>query len=259
MSEPTQAMQKGPTEGTLKWYLQQPAYKERFNQMLGERASQFMASIINTASAKNFEGVEPRSILAAAAVAATLNLPIDKNLGFAWIIPYKNMATFQIGYKGYIQLALRSCQYAGMNAVTVNAEALAGYDAIGDPIIDWGKLDETKPAVGYAFAWRLTTGFTKIAYWSKEKMVAHAERYSQAYRAGRKDSPWFTNFDMMALKTLIGNSLRKWGILSIEMQTALERDQSAAIDIEASPIYVDNEQNGDSHAMREMGDEDDLP
>lgn len=258
MSEPTQAMQR--TKGTLKDLLSQPAYKERFNAMLGERAPQFMASLINVASGKSFANVEPRSIIAAAAVAATLNLPIDKNLGFAWVIPYGNLASFQIGYKGYIQLALRSCQYAGMNAVTVNQEALGGFDAIGDPIIIWDKLDETKPAIGYAFAWRLTTGFTKVVYWSREKMEAHAKKYSQAYRAGRKDSPWFSNFDIMALKTVIGNALRRWGILSTEMQTALERDQSAAMDIESSPIYVDNDHNGGSHEHeREMGDETDLP
>jgi recombination protein RecT len=172
-----------------------------------------------------------------------LDLPIDKNLGFAWIIPYGELAQFQIGYKGYVQLALRSGRYAGMNAVKVNAEALGGFDQIGDPLIKWDQLDETKEAIGYAFAWRLTTGFTKVVYWPKKAVEAHAQKYSQAYRAKKKDSPWFGEFDKMALKTLITISLKRWGIMSVEdrFQLAFERDQSAAIDIDATPIYPDNE------------------
>lgn len=246
MAEAKQELQTttGPKEGSLKWFLEQPGYKNRFNQLLGERAPQFVASLINIAgSQRAFEKVAPPSIIAAGAVAATLDLPIDKNFGFAWIIPYGGVAQFQIGYKGWVQLALRSGRYEGMNAVCVNAEALGGYDNIGDPLIKWDKLDETKPAVGYAFAWRLTTGFTKIVYWPKEKVEAHAKRYSQAYKAGKRDSPWFTDFDKMALKTLVTNSIRRWGIVSVDdrMQQALARDQSAAIDIDAEPYYPDNE------------------
>jgi len=246
MAEAKQELQvvSGPREGSLKWFLEQPGYKNRFNQLLGERAPQFVASLINIAgSQKAFEKVAPPSIIAAGAVAATLDLPIDKNFGFAWIIPYGGVAQFQIGYKGWVQLALRSGRYSGMNAVCVNAEALGGYDDIGDPLIKWEKLDETKPAVGYAFAWRLTTGFTKIVYWPKEKVEAHAKRYSQAYKAGKKDSPWFSDFDKMALKTLVTNAIRRWGIVSVDdrMQQALSRDQSAAIDIDAEPFYPDND------------------
>ncbi len=243
MAETSQALERGPKEKNLRWYLEQPAYKERFNAMLGERAPQFMASIINIASSQNFRNVEPTSILSAAAVAATLDLPIDKNLGFAWIIPYKNLAQFQIGWKGIVQLALRSGQYSGINAFKVNAEALGGYDNIGDPIILWEHLDKTKQAAGYAFAWRLNSGFSKIVYWSKKEVEAHAARYSQAFKAGRKDSPWFSDFDKMALKTVVMNALRSWGVLSVEMRQAAVLDQSAAIDIDAREIYPDNDGN----------------
>lgn len=243
MSETQTALQQtnGPREGTLKWYLDQPGYRRRFEQMLGKRASQFCASIINVASSKSFERVQPQSVIAAAAVAATLDLPIEKSLGFAWVIPYGNMAQFQIGWKGIVQLALRSGQYTGMNAFVVNREALGGFNEIGDPIILWENLDETKEAVGYAFAWKLVGGFSKIVYWSKKKIEAHARKYSQAFKAGRKDSSWFTDFDKMALKTVIMNSLRSWGILSVELRQAVELDQTAAIDIDAEPVYLDNE------------------
>lgn len=241
-----QALQVQPK--SLRWYLEDPAagYQARLNQLLGERMPQFCSSLVNLASSsKQFRMVRPTSIITAGVIAATLDLPIDKNLGFAWIVPYGQVAQFQIGYKGYVQLALRSGRYAGMNAVLVNAEALGGYDQIGDPLIKWELLDETKPAVGYAFAWRLTSGFSKIVYWPKSKVEAHAQRYSQAYKQKKQDSPWFTNFDQMALKTLITNALRRWGIMSVEdrgLQLALERDQSAAIDIDAVPIYPDNDE-----------------
>lgn len=232
-------------KGSLRWYLEnaESPYNARLQQLLGQRAPQFCASLISLVnSSSQFDKVRPQSIISAGVVAATLDLPVDRNLGFAWIIPYGELAQFQIGYKGFVQLALRSGRYAGMNAVTVNAEALGGYDEIGDPLIKWDQLDETKEAVGYAFAWRLTSGFTKIVYWPKHKVEAHAQRYSQAYKKGKKDSPWVTHFDQMALKTLIQMSLKKWGIMSVEdraLQVAFTRDQSAAIDVEATPIYPD--------------------
>lgn len=237
----------------LRWYLEdaESGYRTRLQQMMGsKRAPQFFSSVMNLANTSaKFKEVEPRSIIAAAVIAATLDLPIDRNMGFAWIIPYGKLAQFQIGYKGWIQLALRSGKYAGMNAVIVNEDAWQGWDMIGDPVIRWDLIDKTKPAIGYCFAWRLTTGFTKMVYWSKEQVEAHASRYSQAYKQKKKDSPWFTHFDEMGLKTVISNALRRWGIMSVEyqeLQIAYERDQSAAIDIDATPIYPDNDEYTDA-------------
>ena len=223
---------------TLQSLLRQDAYRKRFEQVLSDRAPQFISSILSLGA--TMPDVEPRSILASAAIAASLNLPIDKNLGFAWIIPYRKgdrkLASYQMGYKGYIQLALRTSQYARMNAKTVNAEALNGYDNVGEPVIDWTKLDETKPVVGYVFAFRLVNGFTKTAFWTKSKVEAHAKRYSQSYRGGY-DSPWKSDFDAMALKTVISNELRHWGILSVEMQSALVEDQGVHVDVDSEVIY----------------------
>lgn len=233
-------------KGTLRWCLedQSSPYVGRLKYLLGDRMPYFNASLINLAySARGFDLVRPGSLISAGIIAVTLDFPIDRNLGFAWIIPYGELAQFQIGYKGFVQLALRSGRYAGMNAVSINDEALGGFDPIGDPIIHWEAVDETKPAIGYAYAWRLTTGFTKIVYWPKTKVEAHALRYSQAYKQQKRDSPWFTDFDKMALKTVVKSGISKWGIMSVEdrMQLALERDQSAAIDVDAPPIYPDAE------------------
>ncbi len=235
------AIQQPKKPETLKDFLSLPAYKGRFEEILGKRAAQFMASITNYASlSKQVAECEPRSVIASAFIAATLDLPIDKNLGFAWIVPYAGKAQFQMGFRGYVQLALRSGQYQAFNARIINAEAFVGYDkAVGDPIIAWDKVDEDKPAVGYAVAWRLTNGFVKTAFWSVEKVTAHASRYSQAFKKKRNDSPWTTHFDKMALKTVIANELKAWGILSIELQTAIEHDQGSQEDI-GSPVKHDD-------------------
>jgi len=226
--------------GSIEHCLSNASIRARFEQMLGARAPQFMSSIITVA--KGFsQPVDPSTVVAAAAIAATLDLPIEKGLGFAHIVPYGGMAQFQLGYKAYIQLALRSGQYRNMNAARINAEAYGGRDDIGEPIINWSQLDESKEAVGYAFSWRLTTGFQKTVYWTKKEVIAHAERFSQAYKKKKTDSPWFTAFDAMALKVVISSGLRKWGILSVQMQTALTHDETVMKDIDAEPVYIEHQ------------------
>ena len=140
-------------------------------------------------------------------------------------------------------MALRSGQYQTLNDFKVNKDAFISYDyKTGELKLDDSKLDEyDEDIVGYAFYFKLTSGFEKMVYWTKEKVEAHATRYSQAYKAGKKDSPWFLQFDTMALKTLISNTLRKYGILSIQMQTAIKFDQSVRSDMseDVTPEYVD--------------------
>ena len=227
-------------EVTVKSLLAQDGYKKRFEEVMGKRSMQFMASIANAASQRGLAECEPKSVIAAAFVAATLDLPIDKNLGFAHLVPYKGVVQFQIGYRGFLQLALRSGQYKRMVDAVVNAEAFLGFDDLGDPKIDWNKLDTSKEAVGYVFAWEMTNGFRKVVYWSKEKVLVHAKKYSKSFNF--KDSPWQTQFDAMALKTVIKAGLARYGILSIELQRAITHDQGAQGDIEADVTYVDNEE-----------------
>lgn len=233
---------------TVKDYLALPSYRDRFNEIMGKRAPQFMASIINASAQYTLRDCEPKSVIAAACVAATLDLPIDKNLGFAHIVPYKTggvkIAQFQMGYKGIIQLALRSGQYQRLNAGPVNKEVFVGYDEVGEPRLDWTKFDAIKATAepaGYFAAWRLVNGFTKSVYWPKDVVESHAQRYSQAYRADKKDSPWFTDFPGMATKTVLMNGLRKWGILSVEMQKAIEHDQGIQQDVDAPVKFIDGQ------------------
>lgn len=223
---------------TMKDLLANDAYQKRFNELLKDKAPAFMTSLLNTA--QHMPKCNPDSIIGAAMIAAAMNLPIDKNLGFAWLVPYKNEAQFQLGYKGMIQLAQRSGQYHRMNAKPVNQEVFGGYDEIGEPIIDWNKLNPAAEATGYVFAFRMTNGFTKVEYWSREQVEAHAQRYSQSFKQGN-NSPWKTHFDEMALKTVIKNTLSKWGIMSIDMVKATQADQSVVHDIEGVSVsYPDN-------------------
>lgn len=225
---------------SVKDYLALPAYKSRFGEVLSSRAPQFMASLINLSQDRNLARCEPRSVIASAMVAAVLEFPIEKALGFCHIIAYGDVAQFQMAAKGYVQLALRSGQYQRLNAKPVNIEAIGGYDEVGEPEINWSLLDETKPAVGYVVAWKLVNGFVKRAYWSKAKVEDHASRFSQAYKKKKMDSPWFTNFDKMAIKTVLMNELRTYGPLSVQMQTAMKHDYAVHTDIDAEPQYIDN-------------------
>ena len=224
---------------TLKSLLDKEGYRKRLQDMLGRRSEQFISSVISLGQQKGLKDCDPNSILAGAMIAATLDFPVDKNLGFAWLVPYKGVAQFQLGYKGFIQLGLRSGAYQRMNAMPINAEAWGGYDDVGEPRIKWDQFDDSKPVAGYVFAYRLTNGFTKVAYWTKAKVQAHAQRYSQAVKGDKKDSPWFTDFDAMALKTLIKHTLSHWGLLSVEMRVAIEHDQGAQKDVDAAVEYPD--------------------
>lgn len=227
---------------TLKSLLKSPAYARRFEEVLGKRAPQFLASII-VAGNRLGPDCDPMSIIGAAMIAATLDLPIDPNLGFAHIVPYRDkgqkVAQFQIGYRGYIQLAQRTGQYAGMNDAAINIEAFGGWDMIGEPIIDWSKVDESKPVYGYVFAFRNVGGFIKVALWTKTRVEEHAKRYSKAFNSST--SAWKTNFDGMARKTVIANTLKRYGIMSVEINTALKTDQAVLRDLDSTPEFIDNE------------------
>lgn len=238
MSNPL-AVATGQESEKLSVLLKSDAYANRFKQVLGERAPQFVSSLI--AIGNSMPDVEPRSIIGAAMTAACLDLPIDKNLGFAWIVPYrdgeKKVASFQLGARGYVQLGLRSAQYERMNATAINREVFLGWDAVGEPKLDWDKYDPDQEIWGYFFGFVLVNGFTKTAVWTKEKVTAHARRYSQAFRSGAKI--WKDQFDGMALKTVVANTLRKWGPLSVQMQQAFQSDQTVIRDIDAPPEFID--------------------
>ena len=196
--------------------------QDRFKQLLDKRAPEFLSGLLSLVNAdQKLLACQPSSILAAAAKAAILRLPIAKELGFAYIVPFKDNATFILGYKGMIQLAIRTGQYLAINA----AEIYEGEEVIVDRLTGAVKMNGKRTGdtvTGYIAYFKLRNGFEKFIYLSKEDTERHALRYSKSYQygvnGGRKDSAWFTNFDEMGKKTVLRVLLSRYGLMSIEMQ-----------------------------------------
>lgn len=209
-----------PAQGyTIKQLMSSEKVKKRFEETLGDKAPQFMTSIINLVNGDtNLQKCNQMSVIASAMVAATLDLPVDKNLGYLWIVPYGNKAQAQIGYKGYIQLALRTGQYRNINVIEVYEGELKSFNRLTEEIdLDLeGRVSDK--VIGYTGYFELINGFRKTVYWSKDDIERHKKKFSKTGFA------WKDNYDAMAKKTVLRNMLNKWGILSIEMQKAYTED-----------------------------------
>lgn len=214
-----------PSVNSLKALLASDSVKKRFDDIMGKRAPQFMSSIINLVNSDaNLQKCDPMSVISAAMVAATLDLPIDKNLGYAWVVPYGNKAQFQLGYKGYVQLALRTGKYRSINAIPIREGELVKWNPLTEELVVDFEQRKSDAIIGYAGYFELVNGFRKTVYWTKEQIEAHRKRFAKS------DFGWKNDYDAMALKTVIRNMLSKWGILSIEMQDAYVKDIDTRIE-----------------------------
>lgn len=205
--------------------------KSKFGELLGRRAPQFISSVIAVVSNNALlQKADANSILQAASMAATLDLPVNQSLGHAWIVPYAGKAQFQIGYKGFVQLAMRSGQYHKINVIEVYKNQFESFDVFYETF----KADFTVPGegepIGYMARFELLNGFEKCVYWTREAVIKHAQRFSKSYT--KSDSPWVTDFDKMAMKTVLKDMLSHWGPLSIEMQRAIISDDRVIKDAE---------------------------
>lgn len=235
-----------PTLTKLKQTMKNQGIIDRFVSTLGkEEAGTFMTSIINITSAnKALQNCSEQSIMTAAFKSASLKLPIEPSLGRAYIIPYGSTATFQLGYKGLRELAIRSGLYKKIRAVEVYEDELKFYNPITGDVeftdIDTWKFryDPKKTAIGYYAFFIMSTGFEANVYMSKAEVEKHATKFSQAFKAKKKDSPWFNDFDKMACKTVLKRLLNDHGILSIELRTGLvtdDNDNTPPIDDQRTP------------------------
>lgn len=270
-------------------YISSPKVQTSISNTLGDatKTKKFTASIISAVTSNPaLKECMPNTIVSAALVGEALNLPPSPQLGRYYIVPYANKnnptildnngypvldaygkekkakdGQFILGYKGYIELALRSGQYEDIDAKEVREGEYKGLDDLGRPVIEFIADDDErldKPVVGYMAYLILTSGFKKKIYWSKSKMKLHANKYSSAFdleaynkiQAGtmpQKDmwkysSYWYADFDGMAFKTMLRQLISKWGVLSVEMQTAFTKDM-AVIDEDGNATYVDNPAN----------------
>lgn len=232
---------------TLQQLLSSAGIKRRFEELLDNAAPSFISSILTIFNSNpKLRECSPNSILSAAGIAAALKLPINPSLGFAFIVPYKGHATFQLGSKGFIQLAMRSGQYRTLNSGAVYEGQIKEVDFETGEIIRGEKVSDE--VVGYVAFMELVNGFKKSLYMTVDEIRAHAEKYSQSYaydlRYGKKSSVWSTNFDAMAKKTVLKRLLSNFGIISIDQQsaalaTALQADQAVITD--EGFRYIDNE------------------
>lgn len=210
---------------TIKGMLETPAYKNKFNEMLGKKAAGFMSSIIAvTNNNKLLAKAEPATVIGAAAQAAMLDLPINQSLGFAYIVPYKGAAQFQLGYKGYIQLAQRSDKYVDIGSNTVYEGELEYENRLLNKF-KFGERTSDK-VIGYLAYFKLTNGFEKMLFMTLDEMIAHAKKHAQNYKGGT-DKWGLADFNVMAEKTVLKRLLSKYGPLSIEsiqMSQALSND-----------------------------------
>lgn len=242
----------------LKSMLNNDSVKERFKDILGAKAPGFVSSILSVAKSNSLlQTADPQSIMNAAVIAATLDLPINPNLGFAYIVPYKREAAFHMGYKGIIQLAMRSGQYKTINVNEVYEGEIKNVNRFTGEY-EFGERTSDK-IVGYMSYFKLTNGFEKYLYMTKDECELHGKKYSQTYKKGI--GLWTTEFDSMSKKTCLKMLLSKYGILSIDMQRAQVFDQAvvksnllAETDIDGAEVsYDDNTGNAEAkrNAMKE--------
>lgn len=239
---------------SIKAYVSDAKIRQKFEEVLGKKTQGFLASVMQVANQPQLKGAVPATVINAAMMAATLDLPINNNLGFAYIVPYKRKfkdaqgkwsesleAQFQMGYKGFIQLAQRSGQFARIAATPVfegqlvSANPLLGYE------FDW-TIPNQGEAIGYVAFFKLLNGFTAELYMSTADVKKHAGKYSQSFKYG--SGVWKDNFESMALKTVTKLLLSKQAPLSIEMQTAQLADQAIVRDVETNDFdYIDHNES----------------
>lgn len=197
--------------------------QNQLRAIFADNSAGFAASIIDLFSGdKQLMECDPKMVIMQALKAATLKLPVVKSLGYAWIVAYKGVPQFQIGYKGLIQLAIRSAEYRTIHTdVVYEGEYRSTNKLTGE--FDFSGTATSNVVVGYFAHFELKNGFAKTLYMTKEKVTAHAKKYSKSYAF--QGSPWQTEFDSMALKTVLSNLLRKWGYLSVEMANVISSDE----------------------------------
>ena len=244
---------KGQQRFGITAYLTQEAVKNQINEVIGGKDGQRFISAIVSAVNNNpqLQECTNQSILSGALLGESLKLSPSPQLGQYYLVPYDDkkagvkQAQFQMGYKGYIQLAIRSGQYKKLNVLAIKEGELVRFDPLNEEIevnlIEDEEARENAPTIGYYAMFEYVNGFRKAIYWSKKKMEAHALKFSAGYRAKKGFTFWEKDFDAMAYKTMLRQLISKWGIMSIEMASAIDADM-AVINEDKTKTYVDNEE-----------------
>ena len=260
---------QGNNKITFSAFMTSGAVTQKINSIVGNEkdGAKFITNIVASVQANpTLKECSNQSILSCALVAHSLNLSANPSLGQIYMIPFNNKNTgmkeaqIQLSYKSYIQLAIRSGYYKKINALAIKEGELIKYDPLNEEIevklIENEVERENKPIMGFYAMFEYINGFKKCIYWSNEKMLSHADKYSQSFNKKtmqdiinnkisqnemwKYSSPWYSKYEDMGIKTVLKQLLSKYGILSIEMQEAIEKDQ-AVIKEDGTPVYVDND------------------
>lgn len=232
-------------------YLTNDAVKNQINNVIGGKdGTRFISAVVSAVNNNPaLQECTNQSILSAALLGESLKLSPSPQLGQYYMVPFNDknkgkVAQFQLGYKGYIQLAIRSGQYKKLNVLAIKEGELIKFDPLNEEIevklIEDEEARENAETIGYYAMFEYTNGFKKAMYWSKSKMEAHALKYSMGYRAKKGYTFWEKDFDGMAYKTMLRQLISKWGIMSIELQSAIDADM-AVINDDGTKNYVENE------------------
>ena len=238
------------TKQNFKAFITADGVKNRINQVIGSKDGQRFITAITSVVSNNpdLADCDHNTILNAAMVGEALKLSPSPQLGQYYIVPFKDnkhgrkVATFILGYKGYIQLAVRSGQYKKLNVVAIKEDELKSYNPLDEEIevnlIENEEQREQAKTIGYYAMFEYTNGFKKTLYWSRAKMEAHALKYSKGYDAKKGYTFWEKDFDGMAFKTMLRQLIGKWGIMSIDIQKGLENDGAVIAD-DGTTTYVE--------------------
>ncbi len=222
-----QALQKSPAS-RMKSILEMPSMQALIKSTLKEKAELFTASVLEVFSADSYlQKCDPAAVAKEAMKAATLNLPLSKALGFAWVVPFGGVPTFQIGWKGYVQLAQRTGQYKFINAGPVFDGEIRKISKLSGEVDIDGEAVSDK-IVGFFSYIELTNGYSKALYWPIGKVQAHAIKYNQqCKKANKLAGVWSTDFEAMGTKTLLATLIRRYGIMSTEMLGVIREEEDA--------------------------------
>lgn len=292
LTERNAAMQGRPAQERFSDFLAKKETQSWIENVVGDKKDRFISSLVSAVSSNpQLQQCDRNSVISAALLANTLDMSLSPQLGLCYLVPYKNRekvdkygnikpehytAQFMLGYKGYIQLAIRSGNYKNINVLSIKEGELKSYNPLTEDlkieIIEDDELREKTPTKGYFAFFRLTNGFEKSLYWSKEKMLHHADRFSPAFKASvykaiqegkikeadmwKYSSFWYKDFDGMAYKTMIRQLLSKWGLVSIDLQMAFENDEKDEVTATAdSPSFGDFAYDDDMSGLNEVSED----
>ena len=238
-------------DNSVKGLLNSPTIQNKFKDLLKDKAAGFTSSLLTLVNSDSYlSDSQPMSIIAGAMQAAQLDLPLEKQFGFAYLVPFNSKektpqgkevwikkAQFVLGYRGYIQLAQRSGQYKSINVGNVYEGQLKSWNPLTEELEFDPESKETDEVIGYFGYFKLLNGFEKTVYWTKDQVEKNRIDNNKGKDKKKLSGVWASNYDAMAQKTVLRNLLSKWGILSIEMQRAVMNDESISED-----LSDDNEQ-----------------